>query len=262
MKQDSFTVNNIGSLLSAVVKSLERRWGITLVSFLSESAQHQIEQLQMKVAKLFGENPQESLRQGRHYIEFYEPHQLHSTHYTLTRSDPGGPVEIHSFLKTGHEVFELLHILRELTSQIGGIDAQLKQLTTRSNEFGIILTGECVGESSVKYRKILIDGLNSSLPQSFNITMRSWDSDSTRFHKIHTAIGYVKRIIPQGYSTFMDEIKSIQFDPISVNFSEVTLVHHKYRTLALPHEGCVVFPLGKPLEMTEKEFCQMLNLVS
>jgi hypothetical protein len=57
-------------------------------------------------------------------------------------------------------------------------------------------------------------------------------------------------------------VKSIQFDPISVNFSEVTLVHHKYRTLALPHEGCVVFPLGKPLEMTEKEFCQMLNLVS
>ena len=200
------------------------------------------------------------LRQGRFYIEFYEPQHLHCTHLTLTRSDPSGPIRAKGFVKENHTLFELFRIIQGVTSTIGPFKAQLDRLTMKYGEFGIVLLGECVGEDSKSYRRTLIELLNEPLSKAFHVSFRSWDADPSKFTQLHSALGYVKRPAPNGYDALIEQIKHIEFEPVLFTLESITLVHHRYRSLALPQQGSVTFPLGKTITMTEDEFIQNLNL--
>jgi hypothetical protein len=260
MKTNSSTTNETEALLAAVVKNLEKRWGLTLASFLPLGAHGRILQLQREISRLIVADSAPSLRQGRFYIEFYEPQHFHCTHLTLTRSDPSGPVRVKGFVKESHTLFELFRMIKEVTSRIGPLKAQLNRLTMKYGEFGIVLLGECVGKDSISYRRTLIELLNEALPKAFNISPRSWDADPSKFPQLHSALGYVKRPVPNGYDALIDQIKHIEFDPILFTLESITLVHHRHRSLAVPQQGSVTFPLGKTLEMAEDEFIQNLNL--
>ena len=258
---DPFAPDASGATLSAIVKNLERRWGVTLVSFLPET-QEQVHavQLQREISKLWNGQAEDSMRQGRLYIEFYEPHHFHCTHFTLTRSDPSGPVKADSFTKEDHRQFELFEIIHGATSQTQPIEVAFDRLSIAHDRLGIVLFGECVGEDAARYRRTLLENLNSALPASFNLSPRPWDKDHSEFHKLHCSLGYLKRPVPQGYSAFVDEIKRIEFAPLSFTLEDVALVHHRYRTLAPPQEGGITFPLGKEVDLTEDEFVRKLNL--
>jgi len=88
---------------------------------------------------------------------------------------------------------------------------------------------------------------------------RDWDKDPSRFHEVHCAVGYLKRPIPQGYGAFVAHLENISLNPIAVELDCVTLVHHKYRSLAFPQEGMVSFPLGKRVELDSVEFASRIN---
>ncbi len=246
--------------LSAIVKNMERRWGLTLVSFFPPEVQEYVVQLQHKVSKLFGGHGKDSIRRGRLYIEFYQPQQFHCTHLTLTRSDPSGPVKAETFLKEKNCLFELFRIIHSITSQTQPIKVVFDRLTMAHDGLGIILLGECADEDSIGCRQTLLENLNQNLPKFFSLSRRSWDIDPSKYHKLHSSLGYLKRSPPQGYITFADDIKRIGFDPLSFAFKDVTLVHHSYRTLAFPQEGSITFPLGKTVDMTEDEFISTIGI--
>ena len=57
MKTSSSTTNETEALLAAVVKNLEKRWGLTLASFLPLSAHGSILQLQREVTNSLLQTP-------------------------------------------------------------------------------------------------------------------------------------------------------------------------------------------------------------
>lgn len=246
--------------LEGIVRNLEQRWGLTIVSFLPQNAQARVRELQHKLGKLW-DSKNNDLRESRVYISFYEPDHFHCTHLTLTRSDPRSPVRLGTFVKEGHRQYELFKMILEVTSQLAPIKVKLDRMVVAHDGLGVILLGECVDEGSVRQRQLLLEKLNKSLPESFNVSSRTWEVDSSKFHQIHCAIGYLKRPPPQGYNTFVEYVMGIRCEPFVFTLESVALVHHRYRSLALPHEGMVSFPLGKKVDMTEDEFAHSLNLV-
>lgn len=247
--------------LSAIVKSLERRWGLTLVSFLPPVAQAQIIELQGCISGLWDKRPGENnIRHGRPYIEFYEPEQFHCTHLTLRRSDPSGPVLATVVLKGKSDLYQMFTEIHKVTSQIGPIQAVLDRLRITKDGYGLILLGECVGDASIKARTSLLKALNKSLSELFDITIRDWDNDASKFHSVHASLGYLKREPPQGYGDFVKQIESLRFEPMLFDLQTVTLVHHRYRTLAFPQEGYIDFPLGRVVDMTARQFLTKINI--
>jgi len=246
--------------LCAIVKNMERRWGLALVSFFTPEAQERVVLLQHEISKLWGECGKDSIRRGRLYIEFYQPQQFHCTHLTLARSDPSGPIRAETFLKENRRLFDLFGIIHGITSQIQPIRVVFDRLTMAYDGLGIVLLGECADEDSIRYRQTLLANLNQILPEFFSLSRRSWDTDSSKYRKLHSSLGVLKRPPPQGHVTFADDIKRIDFDPLSFAFEDVTLVHHTYRTLAFPQEGSITFPLGKTVDMTEGEFMSAIGI--
>lgn len=246
--------------LLGIVKNLEKRWGIALVSFLPSNAQERIVQLQYDIAKLWNGQSKDVMRQSRSYIKFYEPKQFHCTHITLTRSTPNGPVLGEAFVRKGHRISELYEQIEQVTSQMQPIQIELDSMRVAHDGLGIVLLGQCSNENSIESRRRLLKELNKKLPTAFNVSFRSWDSDSSQFYKVHTALGYLKRPLPQTYQTFVKQIKNIKFTPITFTVASVSLVQHKYRSLAFPQEGIVAFPLGKKAEITADKFASSINL--
>lgn len=247
-------------ILSRVVKNLEERWGLTLVSFLPPEAQEGVVQLQYEVSKLWNGQPNAGMREARPYVEFYAAEQLHCTHLTLKRSTPKGPIQRRAFVREGHELFELFEQVQEVTSRIRPIRIELGRMSMSHDRLGVVLLGECADEVSVRERERLLAELNRRLGESFDVSMRSWDSDPEEFGKVHCTLGYLKRPVPQSYETFVEEIGSIEFRPIEFALESVSLVHHRYRSLAYPQEGGMRFPLGQKVEMTASEFACLMNL--
>jgi len=258
-KKDPFEKPDPETLLE-IVKNLEKRWGVTLVSFLPSDAQERIVQLQYEISKLWNGQIDDAMREARPYVKFYEPRQFHCTHLTLTRSTPKGPIQREAFVREGHHLSELFGKIHRVTSQIHPINVELDHMRISHDRLGIILLGECSDDISAKYRERLLVELNESLIESFDISLRSWDSDPSQFHKFHCALGYLKRPVPQTYQVFVEEIKSIKFPPITFTLESVSLVHHRYRSLAYPQEGEVDFPLGQKINMTANKFVDSMNL--
>ena len=171
--------------LSAIVKNMEKRWGLTLISVLPPDAQARVEQLQQEISKIWGSYGEDSIRRGRLYVEFYQPQQFHCTHLTLIRSDPSGPIRANTFVKKSHNLFELFEIIHRITSQIPQpIKIELDHMKV-SRDGHIMILGKCKDECSARYRMALLESLNQALPESFILSRRSWDTDTSKYHKLH-----------------------------------------------------------------------------
>jgi hypothetical protein len=250
-----------GKALQTIVKNLEKRWGLSLVSFLPPDAQRMVVQIQNEITRRLHASSSFAEPTQPH-IEFYHPSHLHSTHLTLTRSDPSGPVNAASFVKEGHELFELFQSIQNITSQTCPIKVVFNSLAITYDGLGMLLLGECANEDASESRKALLQALNRVLPESFNLSRRSWDTDLSKYHALGCRVGFLKRPPPQGYGVFVDSIENLKFIPIVTVLESITLVHHRYRTLEFPQEGSLDFPFGQRLKIEEEEFARRLNLAS
>lgn len=223
--------------LFTIVKDMERRWGLSLVSFLPTVVHDNVELLQKEISKLvYGD-----VLPNDPSIEFYGPTQLHCTHLTLTRSNAWGPVKEKKFVKYGHDLFESFEIIQNITSHIQFINVRLEILEMSHDGLGIILIGTASDDISKQNRTFLLENLNNELPKNFNLSRRSLDNtDFSKYHKFHCRIGFLKRPI-KNYNIFAENVHTMEFKPISFSINEVAIVHHQYRSLLLPHRGSFYF---------------------
>ncbi|MCE7923478.1 MAG: hypothetical protein DYG98_10500 [Haliscomenobacteraceae bacterium CHB4] len=242
-----------------VIKNLEIRWGLTIVSFIPEKAQRKLISLQHEVASILSKD-KEPVRTSRHYISYYRPEQFHCTHFTLTRSDPGGAVSKKSLFKSAFNESDLFGLLKSIATVLPPFQIELNRISLGKDGLGIILTGQCTDIVSIQTRTAMLEQLKHSLPEMMNISSRSWDQDSSRFHEVHCAIGYIKRVLPIDTEIFQQEVQSIKFEPIVFLLDTITLVHHRFRSLMFPQEGIVHFTLGNEKVMQPAEFIRALNL--
>lgn len=251
-----------GEALPTIVKNMERRWGLTLVSFLPPEAQDNVVTLQDEISKLCEGYSTIRKKQGSWYFEFYQARYLHCTHLTLTRSVPLGPVEAGDFVRPGHCLSELLRTIHDITSEMEPIKAELRTLVISRSGIEIVLLGKCA-DDSVASRTLLLKDLNETLPCSFKLSRRSWDADPSEYSSLHCCLGFLKRPVPQGHTEFVSGIRSIEFEPFSFTLENIELVHHRYRSLS-SSEGTFIFPLGKKMEITEEkeeEFIRSINVL-
>ena len=256
---DPFDPASVDSTMADLVKNLERRWGLTIVSLLPESAHAECIAVQHEIARLCGLEGTLGFRAGREYVEFQEANQLHCTHLTLRRSDPQGPVAVTTLLKEGHELSELVDAVRDVTSRVSPIEVRLRELRVRSDGLGIVAVGECADEASATARRTLLSDLLGRLRQLCNLSPRSWDEDVSRYHLVHCALGFLKRGLPAGFAEFRHRLENQDLE-ISCEFSDISIVHHRHRTLLSPHHGCVTFPMGEPTQTGADELARALNL--
>ena len=256
-----FNDNQIEKTLSEIVKNLEYRWGLTLVSFLPADIKNEIHQIQVRLSNLCTDQNDPGLRGGRTTFSFYNFENCHCTHFTITRSDPKGPVRKKAIVKNDRSLIELLHIMKQATANIGPMTIEMNRICLSRDMLGIVLTGHCKDEQSIEYRCKLLNELNKSLPEVLNVYTRSWDRDPAQFSKIHCAIAYIKRPPPNEFSAFQQQINQIEFNPIQFTIKDIDIVHHSRRSLAFPQEGRVTFRLGRKfLAIDEMEFIHRLNL--
>ena len=146
---DPFSSHSLKTTLAEIVKNLEKRWGLTLVSFLPPDAQKHLKQLQLHLSKLICGPNRNDIDQARICIKLYEPEQFHCTHFTFRRSDPIGAVKAKIFVKKNQDLFELFEIVGRLTSQLQPIEIKLDHLLLVDNGLGIIQVGSCRNEISL-----------------------------------------------------------------------------------------------------------------
>lgn len=260
--QEAESLAQATQLAAVAIKNLERRWGVTLVSFLSPELHPPIRQLQADIAAAVDDADDSPVRSARHYIEFAALEQLHCTHLTLVRSDPAGPVRNTDFVRPGHGLFELFEVIQRVTSQVPPIDVELSKPSVDIRDACVSLVGSCADEAADRSRRKLMRELVRALPDRFSTSMREWDTDPTRFHRLHCTLGCLKRMTPGGFPAFARRICNLPFNAINFTLSNVSLIHHRYRTLAFPQEGMVTFRLGESQPMDETEFAHRLNLCS
>src|SRR6266487_1362452 len=144
----------------AAVKDLERRWGLTLVSFVPSGSAAPLLRLQQLVQKMLDRHL--AVRPDEPLVEFYDVEQLHCTQLTLTRSSAWGPVRLADFVKPGIDPQQLCNILARETEGLGNITVRLDRLVLSDN--GFQLFGGCADEDSVGRRFRLLERLNTQLP--------------------------------------------------------------------------------------------------
>jgi hypothetical protein len=255
--KDPFTSHKA---LLAIVKTMEKRWGLSLVSFLPVDAQEVIVRVQAEIAKTTDVSAG-TKEKAAPFLEFYDRRHLHSTHLTLTRSDPCGPVRADRFVKPGHDLYELFEAIRRIASQVEPIQVRLDSLEMTYDGIGFLLLGRCEGKESGRQRTLLLQTLNQVLPRAFHLSRRAWDTDSDKYHSLGCRIGFLKRPPPQGYAAFIKAMGAISFEPVTFSLKCITLVHHRYRTLAFPQQGGFDFPLGQYIEADKGEFAREIDLV-
>ena len=226
------------------IKDLEKRWGLTLVSFLPHGARERVKSLQeaMSAFSCFFPPPADP------EVEFYAPEYLHCTHLTLTRSNAWGPVRGKDFVRPSHQLFELFDVIHQNSSRMKPLGVTLNHLRMSEDGVSIVLTGICSDDGSTDDRRMLLGSLNVELKTRFDVAMRPWDIDESKFHKLHCRIAFLKRPLATR-PAFRESLEKLagELRPISCTFETITLVHHRYRTLEPPHEGKFEFPLGRDL---------------
>jgi hypothetical protein len=223
----------------AAVKDLERRWGLTLVSFVPSGSAGPLLRLQQLVQTMLDRHlvarPDEPL------VEFYDVEQLHCTQLTLTRSSAWGPVRLVDLVKPGVDPQQLCDILARETEGLGNITVRLDRLVLSDN--GFQLFGGCADEDSLGRRFRLLERLNTHLPRCFNLGRRAWDTDPAQYGVVHLRLGFVKRSCSD-YESLVAEVARSSIEPVTLDFADVRLVHHRYRSLRAPHAGSLRFPLN------------------
>jgi hypothetical protein len=164
------------------------------------------------------------------------------------------------FVKPGHHLFELFEAMQSITSRIKPIEVKFDSLEMTYDGLGFLLLGKCASEESGQHRELLLLTLNQALSQAFHLSRRPWDTDADRYRDLGCRIGFLKRPPPQGYSAFVEHIEDIKIKPIVFKLESITLVHHRYRTLAFPQEGSFEFLLGQSVERDDERFARELNL--
>lgn len=260
--QNTDALSNIDNP-STIVKDLEKRWGLTLVSFLPSEAQERIVLLQTELSKLVYKRDEHNKRGGEPVVDFYKSSQLHCTHLTLTRSNAWGPVQMSEFVKPGYSLFDLFKKVRHIASQITYINVKIDSIRMSSDGLGIILLGKCSDNESVRNRRLLLEYLNDNLSKTFNLSRRKWDTDPSQYNKIHCRIGFVKRKIDR-YDSFINDIATMALASIEFTFKDIAIIHHQYRSLYPPHQGIFSLQLGmdRSKGITEEEFISQINLGS
>jgi hypothetical protein len=223
----------------AAVKDLERRWGLTLVSFVPIGSAAPLLRVQQLVQKMLDRHL--VVRPDEPLVEFYDVEQLHCTHLTLTRSSAWGPVRQADFVKPGVDPQQLCDILARATEGLGDITVRLDRLALSEN--GFQLYGCCADEASAGRRFRLLERLNGQLPRYFNLGRRAWDTDPAQHGSVHVRLGFVRRPCSD-YASLVAKVARSSIDPITLSFADVTLVHHRYRSLLAPHAGSLRFPLN------------------
>lgn len=248
-----------GDALGVLVKQLEKRWGLALVSFLAPEAGSHLHRIQEQIARALLPTSKNAIRDINHYVDLYGVGHLHCTHLTLARSDPKGPVLLGDFVKPGHILDELFCILRDLALTTPPIDATLTKLKLRSEGLALVLFGKC-SDGSAPVRRQLIKSLLDQLPKGFNADPRKWESDLSKCGNIHCCLGYIKRPLDEVDAALEAKIEGIQFKPVQLQFDNLTLVHYKRRSLVEPHEGSCRFTLGGTTGITRAQFRKKINL--
>src|SRR4051812_40981482 len=113
------------------VKDLERRWGLTLVSFVPGRSAAPLLRVQQLVRKMLDRPP--VVGPDEPLVEFYDVEQLHCTQLTLTRSSARGPVRLAEFVKPGVDPQRLCDILARATGGLGAITVRLDRLVLSDN---------------------------------------------------------------------------------------------------------------------------------
>ncbi len=243
--------------LQAIVKNMEKRWGLTLVSFLPPGAQKCVASLQREISNLaYG-----AASPCDPFIEFYGLSHLHSTHLTLRRSDGWGPVKEQDFVKAGHRLSELFEIIQGISSQVTVIRLKLDRLRMSPDGLGFILVGKTSDDKSAETRAFLLATLNRDLPRAFNLSRRHWDTDASKYPKVHCRIGFLKRPV-ENYEGLAQSVEGISFSPIRFTIKEIAIIHHRDRSLRPPHAGDYSFPLGPDAQerISKGDFVRKLNL--
>jgi hypothetical protein len=235
----------------AAVKDLERRWGLTLVSFVPGESAGPLLRLQELIRTTL-DGPDEPP------VEFYDAEQLHCTQLTLTRSSARGPVRLADLVKPGVDPQRLCDILARETAGLGDITVRFDRLDVTDN--GFVLFGRCADEDSSGRRERVLERLNTELARCFNLSRRPWDTDPARYGSVHMRLCFVKRPC-RDHESLAAEVAGSFGDPITLSFGAITLVHHRYRSLRAPHAGSLRFPLtgGSPGNRTVPSF-RRLNL--
>lgn len=241
------------------VKDLEKRWGLTLVSFLPRAVQKRIQSLQGAISTF----PYLSCPPAEPEVQFYAPEHLHCTHLTLMRSNAWRPVRDREFVRSSHQLSELFDVIHHNSSKMKPLSATLDNLVMSKDGVSIVLTGACSDAESRKDRTTLLRNLNNELESRFHLSTRPWDRDESKFHTLHCRIGFLKRQL-EVYPAFLGALQELagQLDPISFSFEVVVLVHHRRRSLEPPHEGEFEFPLGRDIraEGSAAMFASRVNL--
>jgi hypothetical protein len=219
----------------AAAKDLERRWGLTLVSFAPPGSAGPLLRLQDRVRTALDRR-----QSDEPVVEFYDAAQLHCTHLTLTRSSARGPVRLADFVRPGIDPQRLCDILARETENLGAITVTLDRLVVSDNGFQLV--GACADEDSARRRSGLLERLNARLPGDFNLGRRAWDTDPGRHRFVHMRLGFLKRPC-RDFASLVAEVAGVSLEPVTLSFAEVVLVHHRYRSLRGPHAGALRFPL-------------------
>ena len=239
-----------------LVKNLERRWGLSLVSFLPRAAAVECVGIQKEISAWCSHLQEDNLREGRGFVEFQDCTQLHCTHLTMRRSDPRGPVLLGDLLKDDRGLAEVFDAIRGVTPRVEPIEVEFDRMVVRKDGLGIIALGRCLGNQSKTSRAVLIGQLVKTLEDICNLELRSWDKKN--YASVHCALGFVKR--PLECSRSLWNLKLAREVGIQCVFPDVTLVHHKHRTLLFPQEGLFTFPLGSDVQATRDQFVEALHL--
>lgn len=249
------------NVFSTIIKNLENRWGLTLVSFLAPKAQKEIEAIQSKLfdcCNVVCPVPRDE--RGGHSLKLYDLSNLHCTHLTLKRSNPCSPIKKKDFLKPGAELFELYDILNEVISELSSFEGVLDNFKIMQNGIELILFGQCSKNVDIENRCVLLSKLMEHLPIHFNLDPRKYEQDSSQFHKLHCSIGYVKRPQLINSKKFTKIVESLKFPPIAIKMEEIHLVHYRYRSLSYPQEGIVTFEIGRKSLLNKDEFAKKINI--
>lgn len=222
-------------------RDLERRWGLTLVSFVPSGSAAPLLGVQRRVWEVLGRHLVAGVDEP--LAEFYDVEHLHCTHLTLTRSSAWGPVRLADFVRPGIDPQRLCDILARETAGLGTITVRLDWLELSGNGFQLV--GGCADEDSAGRRSRLLERLNAQLPRHFQLGRRAWDTDPARHRFVHMRLGFLKRP-GRDHESLVGEVARLPIEPITLGFTDVTLVHHRYRSLRGPHAGSLRFPLDGP----------------